>query len=148
MSNPFAREGGDPYRNGPFALVLLPADCVSARLIAAHLIQARSVLPVDIVSWATDVLNDPNRRIVYAVLGHPSPQHDDVRVKEVAAKLRAAAPELGPEPPLELSSEGLAAAAPNESTDDLPRLPLVPLGRRFAPPPTWSLCRYALEQAQ
>jgi hypothetical protein len=151
MDNPFSRGDHDPYRNNPFVLVRVPTDCSNAKIIARHLRQAKDALGAERapeVSWATDVLNDPNRRIVFSLLGHAPRNGKFEHPRELSSALRALVSNLAPAPPLELSSASLGRLTPPERAKDLPDVPPTPLGRRFAPALRWAIRRYALENTR
>jgi hypothetical protein len=148
MDNPFLDGSRHAYLDNPFVLVRLPSNCVNPRLIAANVKRARGALgegrEAD-VSWAATILNDPNSRILYAIIGHPPPGATPATVIALAERLRSMKPAPPERVPLSASAAGLADLVPREPIDRLPRMPLSPRGRRFAPSLASSILRFALE---
>lgn len=148
MDNPFLDGTRHAYRDNPFVLIRLPSNCVNPRLIAANLKRARGALGEEReadVSWAADILNDPNRRILYVILGHAPPGITPAPVLALAERVRNLKPALPERVPLAASAAGLAGLVQREPFDSLPRMPLSPRGRRFAPSLASSILRFALE---
>jgi hypothetical protein len=149
MDNPFNEHGRrNPFLHNPFRLVRLPSDCTSAKRVANHLQLTRDALGSEgaaDVSWAHDVLTDPNRRLVFAILAHPPVPKENGAVSSLSDRIDAAIDV--PDAPVEarMSAVCLAELARAEKPRTTPSSDPNPPRARFAPDFDWLLARFAIE---